>query len=126
MNHPAPISPQGDWTQGMPAILYKQCRACAHRWYFERPMCPRCGVDAPDTQVASGRGVVHAVTTIQRAPTESLRAALPYTVALIDCEEGFRLLAHVSAGAHIGNAVVAEFRIFDGALAPFFTPSPPA
>lgn len=113
-----------DWTLGAPAVVYQQCHACGQRWYFARPMCPHCGADGPETKTASGRGTVYAVTTVLRAPTDSLRAALPYTVALIDCAEGFRMLAQATAGVRIGDPVVAKFREFDGALAPLFTPAP--
>lgn len=113
-----------DWTHGVPAIVYQHCRACGRHWYFARRMCPHCGTEGPEAKQASGQGTVYAVTTVLRAPTDGLRAALPYTVALIDCAEGFRMLAHATAGVRIGDPVVAGFREFDGALAPFFTPAP--
>ncbi|MGD9945667.1 MAG: Zn-ribbon domain-containing OB-fold protein [Burkholderiaceae bacterium] len=119
----SPAAP-ADWTVGEPAIVFQHCAVCAHRWYFARSFCPRCGADEPATERAEGSGVVHAITTVQRAPTDSLRAALPYTVALVDCNEGFRMLAHAEAGLAVGDPVQAGFRTFDGGLVPFFRRHP--
>jgi hypothetical protein len=42
---------------------------------------------------ASGRGTLHAFTIVHRAPAREFQADVPYVVALIDLDEGVRLLA---------------------------------
>lgn len=112
----------GDWTKGIEAVCYQTCGRCGHVWYFRRPFCPQCGDTHPQVRCASGRGVVYAVTTVARAPTEALRAAAPYTVALVDCEEAFRILAHAAPQVRIGDAVRLSFRRFSGLLVPYVAP----
>lgn len=109
-----------DWTTGTEAILYQSCPACTARWYIRRGFCPRCGDATPETHQASGCGTVHAVTTVARAPTEALRRHAPYTLLLVDAEEGFRMMAHGELGLAIGDTVHAGFHRFDGALLPRF------
>lgn len=115
-------SPLQDWTTGGAGIVYQTCRHCGHRWYFQRNFCPACGDAAPTSLQASGRGTVHARTTVVRAPTAEFAAEAPYVILLVDAEEGFRMMCHGHPDAHIGDAVVAEFRMFAGRLLPCFVP----
>jgi uncharacterized OB-fold protein len=57
---------------------------------------------------------------VYRAPTEALRSHAPYTVMLIDADEGFRLMAHGEGTLRIGDRVRARFKPFGEALIPFF------
>ena len=57
--------------------------------FFPRVLCPFTGSARLEWRVSSGRGSVYATTTVH--PTEGA----PYNVALIDCEEGFRLMSRV-------------------------------
>lgn len=110
-----------DWTQRTEGIAYQRCGACSHVWYFRRSFCPRCGAtDVPALQ-ASGTGTVHAVTEVMRAPSEQLRAHAPYAIALIDTDEGFRMMAHVERGIGIGERVRARFVAFGDGIVPQFT-----
>ena len=99
-----------DWTRGEPGIAYQSCPACGAAWAFRRAFCPRCGNGAPEARQASGRGTVHAVTLVARAPDEALRAHAPYALLLVDAEEGFRLMAHGEPGlAKFGGRLVPRF-----------------
>ena len=89
-------------------------------WYFGRNFCPRCGNAEPQTCQASGRGTVHAVTTVARAPSEELRPYAPYVIALVDADEGFRLMAHGDKGLRIGDRVQVRFADFAGRVVPRF------
>ncbi|MFI4986610.1 MAG: Zn-ribbon domain-containing OB-fold protein [Alphaproteobacteria bacterium] len=109
-----------DWTEGVSAIVYQRCAACRHLWYFRRGFCPRCGSTCVETLAASGRGTVHAVTLVSRAPTHELAAELPYLVILVDAAEGFRLMAHGEPNLRIGDPVAAGFAELAGRLIPYF------
>ena len=110
-----------DWTTGTPALRYQSCGTCDSVWYFVRTFCPRCGTRPPVTHAATGRGVVYAATVVHRAPSQRLSAHVPYTLLLVDAAEGFRLMAHGSAGLAIGDPVQVAFRPFCDALVPHFT-----
>ena len=109
-----------DWTQGEAAIVYQRCGGCGAVWYFRRDFCPRCGTAGPAVLRSSGRGTVYAQTLVHRAPSEALRSHVPYLVALVDMEEGFRMMAHGDARLAIGEPVQARFEQFGETLVPHF------
>ena len=57
--------------------------------FFPRLLCPYTGSDTLEWRVSKGRGAVYATTVVH--PAEGA----PYNVALIDCDEGFRLMSRV-------------------------------
>ncbi len=113
------MTPQ-DWTQGTEGIAYQACPACSTVWYFHRAFCPQCGHGAPQRRQASGRGTVHALTLVTRAPSEELRAYAPYAIALVDVDEGFRVMAHAQPDLAIGERVACRFATLAGRLVPCF------
>jgi uncharacterized protein len=109
-----------DWTRGGEGIAYQACLACAGLWYFHRTFCPRCGRPDPDERQSGGIGTVHAITLVTRAPAEELRAHAPYLIALVDADEGFRLMAHGDRALRIGDRVRARYVTLAGRLMPHF------
>ena len=109
-----------DWTQGGNFIAIQRCRACRHVWYFARSFCPVCGVDAPETSAASGRGVVHAATLVHRAPSDDFKALAPYRIVLVDLEEGVRVMGHADPELAIGDRVRCTVRTIAGRPLPSF------
>jgi uncharacterized OB-fold protein len=109
-----------DWTQGEAAIAYQRCGGCNAVWYFRREFCPHCGRPEPATLQASGQGTVYAQTLVHRAPSEALRVRAPYLIALVDMEEGFRVMGQGDARLAIGDRVQARFETFGETLVPYF------
>jgi uncharacterized OB-fold protein len=109
-----------DWTKDGEGIAYQICANCKATWYFLRSFCPQCCTSRPATLQASGRGTVHALTLVARAPTEELRAHAPYLIVLVDAEEGFRLMAHGNPDLQIGERVLARFTQLAGRKIPYF------
>ncbi len=70
--------------------------------------------------MSSGRGTVYATTAVYRRDGE------PYNVALVDLEEGFRMMSRVEALAaeevEIGVGVVLEVRQEDDGPVAVFVP----
>jgi len=91
----------------------QRCGACAKIWFFPRPACVACGSERFGWIVASGRGRVHSHSTVHRAPSTEFRERVPYVVALVDLEEGPRMMANVvGEGAlevSIGDALELTF-----------------
>lgn len=102
------------------AISYQRCAPCGHVWYFVRAFCPKCGSGEPTAPQASGSGVVHAVTVVERAPTPDMKALAPYMLVMVDADEGFRLMAHGAPGLAIGDRVSGGIVEFAGRSIPFF------
>jgi len=57
--------------------------------FYPRVLCPFTGSDHLEWRVSAGKGTVHATTVVH--PQEGA----PFNVALIDCDEGFRLMSRV-------------------------------
>ena len=57
--------------------------------FFPRLICPYTGSDRLEWRVSKGRGTVYATTAVHPRDGE------PYNVALVDCDEGFRLMTRI-------------------------------
>ena len=57
--------------------------------FYPRVICPYSGSDRLEWRVSAGLGTVYATTVTHP------REGAPYNVALIDCDEGFRLMSRV-------------------------------
>jgi uncharacterized protein len=57
--------------------------------FYPRVICPFTGSDRLEWRVSTGLGTVYATTVTHP------RDGTPYNVALIDCDEGFRLMSRV-------------------------------
>ena len=109
-----------DWTQGGKQVVFQQCGACRHTWYFHRSFCPACGDAAPATVTSTGLGTVHAITLVYRAPSDEFRAAAPYRIVLVDAVEGFRMMGHGELSLTIGDRVRCSIRNIAGRWLPYF------
>ncbi len=86
------------------------CPACERWQFYPRPFCTACLGEALEWRVASGRGVIHTLTTCHIPAHPAFAGRLPYTMALVDLPEGVRMLGEVlGEGARIGDAVRVEF-----------------
>lgn len=95
-------------------LRYQACSACRAPQTLARYACRRCGSTRLEWRKAAGRGVVYAVTSVARAPSEEFRPLAPYALALVDLHEGARLMGHAVPGLAIGDPVSVEFFEFSG------------
>jgi uncharacterized OB-fold protein len=115
-------------------LLIQRCSECGTLRHPPRPACPNCRSFQWDTQQASGRGTIYSYVVNHHPQVPAFD--YPLIVALVELEEGTRLVANVShmtpETVAIGMPVVAEFEAFDDELSlPVFRPadgsgSPPA
>jgi len=70
-------------------LAYQFSTAANKAVFFPREFCPFTGEDCLEWRISSGLGTVYSTSAI------SVRDAAPYNVALIDCDEGFRLMSRV-------------------------------
>jgi uncharacterized OB-fold protein len=109
-------------------LRLRRCSDCARFRFYPRAICPFCGADRYEWVVASGRGVVHAVTVVHRGPTKAFAPDCPYAVALIELAEGPRMMSNVIGCAPdevaIGMPVEVVFdRVTDEIALPKFRPA---
>ena len=76
-------------------LILQWCLACEQPVFFPRAICPRCVGSALEWRPASGLGTVYAVTVEHRPQNPAMAAMAPYAVALIDLDEGVRMLSNV-------------------------------
>jgi uncharacterized OB-fold protein len=78
-------------------IMASCCLACGEQSFPPRADCARCRSGAFEFVELSGRGMVHTFTTIAAAPA-GFEDRTPYTLGLVDLEEGGRALAEFGDG----------------------------
>jgi uncharacterized protein len=105
-------------------LLLRHCEACGARTYYPRLMCPACGSRDVTWQEASGRGTVYALTRVEMSFYGSdWESDLPYVVALVDLEEGPRIVSRCVRSdrdeLHIGAAVRITYLESEGRSLPF-------
>ena len=91
--------------------------------FYPRVLCPFTGSDRLEWRISKGLGTVHATTVVHPAQ------GAPFNVALIDCDEGFRLMSRVEGidpmEVRIGQRV--RFRVHrpggDDPPCPVFVPA---
>lgn len=69
------------------ALVGEVCPHCEGKIFPPRDICPDCGEEARSLYQFSGKGEVYSYTTVFDAP-EGFQKNAPYTVALVQLEEG--------------------------------------
>lgn len=77
------------------ALVGEVCPHCESKIFPPRDVCPECGQDARDLHEFSGRGTVYSYTTVYDAPS-GFEESAPYTVALVELEEGPMVTAQLT------------------------------
>jgi acetyl-CoA acetyltransferase/uncharacterized OB-fold protein len=107
-------------------FLIQHCGACGRHVYFPREVCPHCGAEATALVEPSGLGTVYSTTTIRRKAD----VGGDYNLALIDLDEGVRLMSRVEVqpvdAVPIGQRVRARVELQDGRGRVVFDPVPEA
>jgi hypothetical protein len=88
-------------------LAYQFSPAANRAVFYPRVLCPFTGSDRLEWRVSTGTGTVHATTTVH--PPEGK----PFNVALIDCDEGFRLMSRVEdiAPENVKIGMRVRFRV---------------
>ncbi len=72
---------------------YARCPRCGHVQAGDAAHCARCGQAGLEHAISAGHGRIHSWTTVHRAPSAAFKDRVPYTIVLVDMEEGHRLMA---------------------------------
>ena len=108
-------------------LLVQRCTRCGRHQLYPRPHCIACRGPVEWVE-ASGRATVYSYTVIRQNFARPWRDMIPYVVALVDLEEGPRLMTNVVGcepdDVEIGMAVRVRFEPAgeDGAV-PVFEPA---
>ena len=88
--------------QNQHELRFQRCSHCQAVRYPVGPLCPECRSFDFEWIAASGRGSVHSYTVVHHQTHPAF--PVPYTVLLVELEEGPRIVAQLRApeGALVG------------------------
>jgi uncharacterized OB-fold protein len=106
-------------------LTMQRCESCGRLVWYPRFVCRHCGESSLRWEELSGNGVVYAVSVHHRAALPALADKVPYSVVLVDLDEGARLMSNVFGTAPaVGDRVgVAWTPLDDGRNLPVFEPT---
>jgi uncharacterized OB-fold protein len=108
-------------------LSFQKCRRCGHNWLPARTECPSCLHADWHWVPASGRAKVVSWVVFHIAYHKAFENRLPYNVAIIELEEGPRLISNVVGlpdpnALHIEQSVVLRIEREGDFALPRFTP----
>jgi uncharacterized OB-fold protein len=115
------------WTATLEGrLMVQRCVPHGHTQLYARPHCVTCRGEVR-WEDASGFGTVYSYTVLRQHYSRSLRHLLPMVVALVDLDEGPRIMTNIvnvdADAVTVGMPVEVYFeRVSDRAALPYFTP----
>ncbi len=88
-------------------LRYQRCEDCGRAQTLTRLACAHCGSERLAWHDAGGHGTVVAASVVKRAPSDAFRPLVPYTLVLVELDEGPRVMGHATPGTAIGDHVKA-------------------
>ncbi|OBK27934.1 DNA-binding protein [Mycobacterium asiaticum] len=109
-------------------LMVNACRFCLQKSLYARPFCPHCWGEDVDLVPATGRARLYTWTVVHQNATP-FDARTPYVLAMVDLEEGPRLMTVVAdcraEDLRADMQLVIAFRDDeDGFVVPVFRPAP--
>jgi uncharacterized OB-fold protein len=93
-------------------LVVQRCESCGKNQLYGRALCKFCGGDVRWVD-ASGKGTVATFTVIRQNYSRPFRDWIPYVVALVDLDEGPRVMTNIVGcdpeDVAIGMRVTARF-----------------
>jgi uncharacterized OB-fold protein len=89
-------------------IAYQVCDACGESVWYPRVVCPHCGTARLVWRQSRGLGTIYSFTVLERAGNPARRADVPYAVALVDLDEGIRVLGNLALSGPAGAPSPAD------------------
>lgn len=102
-------------------LIFQGCRGCRAAVFPPRQRCSLCGADELSWRRSEGFGTVYSTTVIRP------RNEPAYCVALVDLDEGFRMMSNVietdADQVHIDDRVEVRFLRDGDQVLPLFAPA---
>ena len=107
-------------------LQFPLCTDCLTLRHPPRVICPQCRSGKYSWEPVSGKGTVYSYVIYRRSFHPSLKADLPYAVALIDLEENLRIVSRIinvpMDAISIGMSVAVRFvKVDEKTMLPFFS-----
>jgi hypothetical protein len=95
-------------------LRIQRCGQCGLLRHPPGPMCPECGATKPKYLVSEGRGVVYSYVVHHHPQVPGKQT--PFVIALIELDEGVRMLGELAGEPSIGLPVEVVFTKVDDEL----------
>jgi len=103
-------------------LRYQCCAQCGSVQHIPRALCEQCQSASPEWKVSARTGTVLTLTTVYRAPLPAFKDMVPYVIAILDMDEGFRVMCNAlpeaTGGLAIGSRVRVGFNTVHGMVLP--------
>lgn len=76
-------------------LLYQKCNDCGEVIFLPKHLCPNCWSKNLSWAESSGNGRIHTFTVTYEAAPPEFMADMPYCLAVIKLEEGFRMMSNI-------------------------------
>jgi uncharacterized OB-fold protein len=108
-------------------LRLQQCGSCQAVVYYPRAVCHHCHGTDLRWRDMSGLGRIYSFTVSRRAPSPEFEARVPYVVALVELDEGARMLTNVHTddvdSVRCDQRVRVTFEdVGEGVVLPMFEP----
>lgn len=109
-------------------LLLRRCQACGAVHYYPRTFCPTCWSDDVEWMEAGGRATLYTHSTVYVNDLPPFGEQVPYVAAVVDLEEGPRMMTRVvdcePDDLAVGMALQLVFEpITDDITLPYFRPA---
>ncbi|HEY1971457.1 MAG TPA: OB-fold domain-containing protein [Pseudonocardia sp.] len=108
-------------------LTYPVCDYCGTLVFYPRRTCTGCVHGDLRWRESAGLGRIYTFTVIRQNGSPYFRAQLPYVLAYVDLDEGFRMLTEVVAApeeVRVGQRVQLRWAGADGTVKiPVFAPA---
>jgi uncharacterized OB-fold protein len=76
-------------------LLIRRCNACGRPYFYPRPFCPACWSEDVSWLEASGNATLYTWSVVYVNDLPPFSDRVPYVAAIVDLEEGPRLMTNV-------------------------------
>jgi uncharacterized OB-fold protein len=95
---PSPITPEAQpYWDGLKEnkLMLPKCDDCGKPFFYPRVLCPNCHSRNISWMQASGRGKLYSFQIAHRSLNRAFKVELPCVMAMIELEEGPRVLSNL-------------------------------
>lgn len=77
------------------SIEVQRCDDCSAFVFYPRALCPHCSSRQLKWTPVSGRGRIYTLTIVHKGPGSAFKGDAPYVVALVELDEGCRMMTNI-------------------------------
>ena len=108
-------------------LRYQVCDDCGGVVFYPRRHCTHCLSLNLSWRTSAGEGTIYTYSVVRQTYHPAFKALLPYVVAWVDMDEGFRIMSNIvgcePSDVRIGQRVRVEWEEHGELALPLFTPT---